>query len=124
MQPRSGGRLRKSRGGQCGNHLKDRCACAPASTTGGSPQTLAACLVIQFNALELLGTQMFAGTVDMKLEAAHVLRRNCLVGTVVYLHVSAKNSCRKLRHSDNASLIATICLYLSFFESSCGWLTA
>ncbi len=34
------------------------------------------------------------------LEAAHVLCQNCLGGTVV--HVSAKHSCRKLRHSDNS----------------------
>jgi hypothetical protein len=36
------------------------------------------------------------------LEAAHVLCRNCLGGTIVHLHVSAKHSCRKLRHSDNS----------------------
>jgi hypothetical protein len=30
-----------------------------------------------------------------------VLSRNCLGGTILQLHVSAKHRCRKLRHSDN-----------------------
>ncbi len=58
--------------------------------------------VIQVKAVELLGTQLFAGTVDLMLEAAHVLCRNCLGGSVMHLHVSAKHSCRrKLRRGDN-----------------------
>jgi hypothetical protein len=56
---------------------------------------------IQFKALELLDTQIFAGTVDLMLEAVQVLCRNCLGGSVVHLHVS-KHSCRKLLHSDNS----------------------
>ncbi len=58
--------------------------------------------VIQFKALELLGTQFLAGTLDLMLEAAHVPRRNCLGGTVVHLYVSAKQRCRKLQHCDNS----------------------
>ncbi len=57
--------------------------------------------VIQVEALELLGTQRFAVTLDLVLEAAQVLRRSCLGGTVEHLHVSAKHSCRKLLSSDN-----------------------
>ncbi len=103
MQPRSGGRVHKSRGGQCGNHLQDRCACAPALTQVGVRKLLQlAVRVIQVKAFELFGTQLFAGTVDLMLEAAHVLCWNCLGGTVVQLHVSAKHSCRKLQHSDNS----------------------
>ncbi len=55
--------------------------------------------VIQFKALELFGAQVFAGKVDLMLEAAHVLCRNCVGRIVVYLHVSAKHSSRELRHS-------------------------
>jgi hypothetical protein len=57
--------------------------------------------LIQFKALELLGTHLFAGRVDLMLEAAHVLCLYCLGGTVVHLHASAKHSCRKLLLSDN-----------------------
>ncbi len=57
--------------------------------------------VIQVKALELLGTLLFAGTVDLMLEAAHVLCRNYLGGTVMHLHVSAKHRCSKLWRSDN-----------------------
>ncbi len=48
-----------------------------------------------------MGTQRFAGKVELMLEATHVLDRNCLGGTVVNLHVSAKHRCRTLLHSDN-----------------------
>ncbi len=36
------------------------------------------------------------------LEAVHVFCWNCLGGTVVQLHVSAKHGCRKLQRSDNS----------------------
>jgi hypothetical protein len=58
--------------------------------------------VIQFKVLELMGTQLLAGTADLMLEAVQVLRWNCLGGTAVHLHVSAKHSCRKLLRSDNS----------------------
>jgi hypothetical protein len=57
--------------------------------------------VIQVKAVESLGTQLFAGTLDLMLEAAHVLCRNCLGRTVVHLHVSAKHNCRELLRGDN-----------------------
>ncbi len=53
MQPRSGGLLRKSRGGQCSNHLQDRCACAPALTTAARKLLQLAVRVIPVKALEL-----------------------------------------------------------------------
>ncbi len=80
---RSGGVLRKSLGGQGGNHLQDCCACAPASTTGSKLLQFAN-RVIQVKALELLGTQPFEAR-----------RQNNLGGSVVHLHVSVMHGCRK-----------------------------
>jgi hypothetical protein len=69
--------------------------------------------VIQVKALELFGTQLLDGTVDLMLEAEHELRHFVvLLCIVMFLRSIGAESCRTVK---TASLLATTCSFLSLF---------